>query len=701
MKINLLYAIVSYKIIVTHVIIQSHMSITSAKTYEFINHRSSRKKSSLARTAKYDDEEQEENYVNRRRRRRRQWGEVSESESVHHFRSLSEEEEEEEEDIIRALSIAQLSSDDETYHYYNGYNRDYDDYFNDDGIHDINEDYDEQQDDGYDSYDSYVRLSQKKLKRLEKKEHIASIDDTTIPDQYAYNTCDAINEIGLVGSIQNKTVKTNNNDNEREVIEKSYDQTNMEITNTNFSTITQHDEIQQPIIDSNKHEKSNNQSNVRKDGVKVKTTHSFFPPAKLSERKKFHHIPTKSNVPVVLEQPTDTKKSTTTAYLIRQNKIPIEIPSSIDAIRVRAENNARNKKTKLSSLTNTNNNRFTFFTQQQQQHHQQQNAQKYVSMNTNQPSHQLQQDGNKVNSPSSITTTTTSPTTTTGSSSNKTLFLNHNPQEQLLQTKTTTSSKKELKTLNNNRKLLPTTMSLTTPWARKFILSRPKDALLPIPRDFLTDGFNLVQLAPLVERLVTQNDEQQHVHLQQHGHKSHHGKNDSSSSYPSLYKAALRLILDDNESNNIYVVRNVTKYDHSNRTLSSSAATNPTIASTQQQHNPILVQKAAELLYTLVHSRYVTSPRGLDTIRRMFIRNYQIGTKEVVFGRCPRVCCDGNPLLPYGKSCEYDFESVIGDKEGAVASSSSVIGDIQRKSMRYCCSCGEVKVLYMFMSFLK
>ena len=51
-------------------------------------------------------------------------------------------------------------------------------------------------------------------------------------------------------------------------------------------------------------------------------------------------------------------------------------------------------------------------------------------------------------------------------------------------------------------KTLPTTMSLTTPWARKFIMSRPKDALLPIPREFLSDGFNLVRVAPIVDRTV-------------------------------------------------------------------------------------------------------------------------------------------------------------------------------------------------------
>jgi hypothetical protein len=658
MKINLFYSIVHYNIILyIHVNIQTHNSIASAKKYsnnDFINHRSRSK-----RKHTYDVVEQDENSVNRRRRRRR-W-EASESESCNYFRSLSEYEEEE--NIIEALSIAQIC-DDETYHYYHGFG-DYDDYY-DDVIHNIYEDYDEQEY-RYESFaheehdittktqpNGYVSLSQKKLKLLEKKEHDGSTDK--------YNIYNVTSEVGVVGSIQNNTVKINNNI-EGEIIEKSYDQTKMEVTSTNSEATTTQHEVQTKIDFKQEINNQSNVLNVRK--LDVKTTHSFFPP-KLSQRRKFYHISTKSNnnkMPPKVSEPTDAQESTSSSYPTMRNKIPIEIPSSIDAIRERAKINARNKKTK-SSPTNTSDNRFAFLTQQEQQ---QQNAQKSVSMTTNHSSHQSQQGGNKVNSPSS--TTTTSPNTI--SSSINTSLPNHNPQQRLQK------SSNELKTPNNRK--LPTTMSLTTPWARKFILSRPKDALLPIPRDFLTDGFNLVQLAPVVERLVT-HDKNNRVHLQ-HGHNSHYGKHDSSS--PSLYKAALRLILDDNESN-INAAMNVTKHNHSNRT--SAIATNPTpSASTHPQHNPALVQKAAELLYTLVHSRYVNSPRGLDTIRRMFLRNYEIGTKEVVFGKCPRVCCNGNPLLPYGRSCEYYFE--YGEKGGAVASS---IVNIQRKSMRYCCSCGEV-----------
>ncbi len=190
----------------------------------------------------------------------------------------------------------------------------------------------------------------------------------------------------------------------------------------------------------------------------------------------------------------------------------------------------------------------------------------------------------------------------------------------------------------------PTTMSLTTPWARKFILSRPKDALLPIPREFLSDGFNLVQLSTTVEKAVEA--------MKLRGEGGVGGapniNSDGSTSGKSLYKAALRLILKEDEGEN------------SNSTLPVT-------------YTPFQIQKAAEVLYTMVHARYVTSPRGLDTIRRMFKRNTDVGI-EPIFGRCSRINCNGMPLLPVGISDNYD----IGGKGGPC-----------RKAMRYCPSCNE------------
>jgi hypothetical protein len=257
----------------------------------------------------------------------------------------------------------------------------------------------------------------------------------------------------------------------------------------------------------------------------------------------------------------------------------------------------------------------------------------------------------------------------------------------------------------------PTTMSLTTPWARKFISSRPKDALLPIPREFLSDGFNLVHVAPIVERAVEamksrgeiiQSQPPSKVQVQPKPigqgqdigqHKDGHvynpdlidGENklsaglsnacvvpssvaESSLHHMSLYKAALRLILQEEEE----------------------MSDNRSIAHCHAKYSSYEIQKAAEVLYILVHARYASSPRGLDTIKRMFQQQISnrdnttplhnvIDKIEPIFGRCSRLPCDGMPLLPIGMSDCYD----IGGK-----------GGMGRRAMRYCPCCREMFYLW-------
>lgn len=165
----------------------------------------------------------------------------------------------------------------------------------------------------------------------------------------------------------------------------------------------------------------------------------------------------------------------------------------------------------------------------------------------------------------------------------------------------------------------------TTRWARNFLASRPKDMLLPIPREYLSDGFNLVQLAPIVER----------IGRMENGYLPPSVQNES---YP-VFKAALRLILQQDG---------------------------------EQSSTTASVQRAAEVLYTLVHARYAMSPRGLDTVRRVLRRSD--GTVDPVFGRCPRMRCRGMPLLPYGDSDNYD-----------------PCNSVTTRAKRYCPCCGEVR----------
>ncbi|XP_057477416.1 casein kinase II subunit beta-1-like isoform X2 [Actinidia eriantha] len=65
------------------------------------------------------------------------------------------------------------------------------------------------------------------------------------------------------------------------------------------------------------------------------------------------------------------------------------------------------------------------------------------------------------------------------------------------------------------------------------------------------------------------------------------------------------------------------------------------VESSHEEQNE-LVESAAEMLYGLIHVRYVLTSKGMAAMLEKY--------KNAEFGRCPRVYCCGQPCLPVGQS---------------------------------------------------
>jgi hypothetical protein len=211
----------------------------------------------------------------------------------------------------------------------------------------------------------------------------------------------------------------------------------------------------------------------------------------------------------------------------------------------------------------------------------------------------------------------------------------------------------------------------TTPWVRRFLATCHRDVLLPVPKDYCLDNFNLAQLAPVVEHVgVTAMTASSDVPA--------FSSTTAAAAKPfPIYRAALQLIVQDDPS-----------------------LTEDTI--------PEYLQRAATALYLLIHQRYVLSPRGLDMVRRRFlVKPTQV---DPIFGQCPRRGCCGMPLLPFGDSdnlqswtestatttvtttnatIQQDGDSSHLPKHQPHTNSMDDVA-FESHAKRYCASCGEV-----------
>ena len=252
------------------------------------------------------------------------------------------------------------------------------------------------------------------------------------------------------------------------------------------------------------------------------------------------------------------------------------------------------------------------------------------------------------------------------------------------------SARRQQATATAASKAASTAAATTTPWIRKFLSRRAKDMLLPVPKDYIADNFNLAQLPAIVERIGFQSmgDDASTVAkaLQEHrsalaaaaaANASVDGttttaKPRRSLSYP-IYRRALKLILREDEA----------------------GEQEETESGLDEEEDEIIpfyaVQSAAEALYLMIHARFAMSPRGLEAIRHAMLIN------RTVFGKCPRPLCNGCATLPYGYSIDYT-STVVGstttnndnvDSKAAISPSRP-----ESRCHRYCPSCGEVWILW-------
>ena len=143
------------------------------------------------------------------------------------------------------------------------------------------------------------------------------------------------------------------------------------------------------------------------------------------------------------------------------------------------------------------------------------------------------------------------------------------------------------------------------PWIQQFCELFGHDYFVQVSQDFIEDDFNLTGLSLQVP----------------------------------YYREALYTILD-------YQVETAEDHNTDNTTTNTSnnndSRNGTSKRNASELPNKALLAHSAELLYGLIHARYIVSKQGLTAMASKFERND--------FGSCPRYFCDGMHLIPVGST---------------------------------------------------
>ena len=159
-------------------------------------------------------------------------------------------------------------------------------------------------------------------------------------------------------------------------------------------------------------------------------------------------------------------------------------------------------------------------------------------------------------------------------------------------------------------------------WIQQFCEVFGHDYFVQVSQDFIEDDFNLTGLSLQVP----------------------------------FYREALYTILDyqvetaedhTNTTNNNSISTNNNNNSNTNNSRGANSTGNGNNSKKSSNNAPELPNKAllahlAELLYGLIHARYIVSKPGLTAMASKFEKND--------FGSCPRYFCDGMHLIPVGST---------------------------------------------------